>query len=270
MTRSGPRGPAPPRSTPATASSSPPACIGIGVVVVLITWAKVHPFLASDPRLGGTGGGGDDARVGHPRQLHQGLRRHHRQRRHPHRPRRHDRQAARGLRWCATTIVADHRGTGRARGGCPGPWPSSPPSSGCRSSSRSASSCSCRSCCSWPGRPTLPVMKVGIPALAGLSVLHGLVPPHPGPLTAIAPAQAPTSVGPCSSASSWPFPPWCMAGPVLAVFITRHGAPKLAPEAAEARRARRRGEGARRSTARRVVRRTGVATVRAAKRLVGR
>ena len=28
-------------------------------------------------------------------------------------------------------------------------------------------------------------MKVGIPALAGLSVLHGLVPPHPGPLTAI-------------------------------------------------------------------------------------
>ena len=29
------------------------------------------------------------------------------------------------------------------------------------------------------------LMKVGIPALAGLSVLHGLVPPHPGPLTAI-------------------------------------------------------------------------------------
>ena len=29
------------------------------------------------------------------------------------------------------------------------------------------------------------VMKVGIPALAGLSVLHGFVPPHPGPLLAI-------------------------------------------------------------------------------------
>ena len=28
-------------------------------------------------------------------------------------------------------------------------------------------------------------MKIGIPALAGLSVLHGLVPPHPGPLVAI-------------------------------------------------------------------------------------
>ncbi|WP_073490088.1 GntT/GntP/DsdX family permease [Streptoalloteichus hindustanus] len=30
-----------------------------------------------------------------------------------------------------------------------------------------------------------PLMRVGIPALAGLSVLHGLVPPHPGPLVAI-------------------------------------------------------------------------------------
>jgi GntP family gluconate:H+ symporter len=34
-------------------------------------------------------------------------------------------------------------------------------------------------------RTDVPVMRVGIPALAGLSVLHGLVPPHPGPLVAI-------------------------------------------------------------------------------------
>ncbi|WP_083707257.1 GntP family permease [Intrasporangium flavum] len=34
-------------------------------------------------------------------------------------------------------------------------------------------------------RTGLSLMKIGIPALAGLSVLHGLVPPHPGPLTAI-------------------------------------------------------------------------------------
>jgi gluconate:H+ symporter, GntP family len=34
-------------------------------------------------------------------------------------------------------------------------------------------------------RTALPVLAVGIPALAGLSVLHGLVPPHPGPLVAI-------------------------------------------------------------------------------------
>jgi GntP family gluconate:H+ symporter len=30
-----------------------------------------------------------------------------------------------------------------------------------------------------------PVMRLGIPALAGLSVLHGFIPPHPGPLAAI-------------------------------------------------------------------------------------
>ncbi|MEU2351061.1 gluconate:H+ symporter [Modestobacter sp. NPDC049651] len=35
-------------------------------------------------------------------------------------------------------------------------------------------------------RSEQPVLRVGIPALAGLSVLHGFVPPHPGPLAAIA------------------------------------------------------------------------------------
>ncbi|MGI8522132.1 MAG: GntP family permease [Nocardioides sp.] len=35
-------------------------------------------------------------------------------------------------------------------------------------------------------RVEVPVMRVAIPALAGLSILHGLVPPHPGPLVAIA------------------------------------------------------------------------------------
>ena len=34
-------------------------------------------------------------------------------------------------------------------------------------------------------RTDVPLMRVGIPALAGLSILHGLVPPHPGPLVAI-------------------------------------------------------------------------------------
>jgi GntP family gluconate:H+ symporter len=34
-------------------------------------------------------------------------------------------------------------------------------------------------------RSDQPVLRVGIPALAGLSVLHGFVPPHPGPLVAI-------------------------------------------------------------------------------------
>ncbi|MGP5931182.1 GntP family permease, partial [Corynebacterium glyciniphilum] len=34
-------------------------------------------------------------------------------------------------------------------------------------------------------RSQLPVMLLGIPALAGLSALHALVPPHPGPLIAV-------------------------------------------------------------------------------------
>ncbi|WP_181767661.1 GntP family permease [Streptomyces albidus (ex Kaewkla and Franco 2022)] len=34
-------------------------------------------------------------------------------------------------------------------------------------------------------RGNFSVMRIGIPALAGLSVMHGLVPPHPGPLAAI-------------------------------------------------------------------------------------
>jgi gluconate:H+ symporter, GntP family len=34
-------------------------------------------------------------------------------------------------------------------------------------------------------RTDIGLLRVGIPALAGLSVLHGLVPPHPGPLAAI-------------------------------------------------------------------------------------
>jgi len=39
-------------------------------------------------------------------------------------------------------------------------------------------------------RADLPLMRVGIPALAGLSVMHGLVPPHPGPLVAVAALNA--------------------------------------------------------------------------------
>src|SRR3954447_14042954 len=34
-------------------------------------------------------------------------------------------------------------------------------------------------------RTDIGLLRIGIPALAGLSVLHGLVPPHPGPLVAI-------------------------------------------------------------------------------------
>jgi GntP family gluconate:H+ symporter len=39
-------------------------------------------------------------------------------------------------------------------------------------------------------RTRAPLILLGIPALAGLSALHGLVPPHPGPLAAIAAIDA--------------------------------------------------------------------------------
>lgn len=39
-------------------------------------------------------------------------------------------------------------------------------------------------------RGNIPVLRVGIPALAGLSILHGLVPPHPGPLVAVSALHA--------------------------------------------------------------------------------
>jgi GntP family gluconate:H+ symporter len=39
-------------------------------------------------------------------------------------------------------------------------------------------------------RSEQPVLRVGIPALAGLSVLHGFIPPHPGPLVAISSLHA--------------------------------------------------------------------------------
>jgi GntP family gluconate:H+ symporter len=35
-------------------------------------------------------------------------------------------------------------------------------------------------------RANLPLMRIAIPTLAGLSAMHGLVPPHPGPLAALA------------------------------------------------------------------------------------
>ncbi|MDQ2757791.1 MAG: GntP family permease [Actinomycetota bacterium] len=73
----------------------------------------------------------------------------------------------------------------------------------------------------------LPVMKIGIPALAGLSVLHGLVPPHPGPLTAIALLKADLGLT-LLYGLIVAIPTLVIAGPMLSVLITRM-VPKLAP-----------------------------------------
>lgn len=69
------------------------------------------------------------------------------------------------------------------------------------------------------GRPSL--LRLGIPLVAGLSAAHGLVPPHPGPLAAIERLGADTGrtlfysllVG---------LPVAVVSGPVFARFITRY------------------------------------------------
>jgi GntP family gluconate:H+ symporter len=65
-----------------------------------------------------------------------------------------------------------------------------------------------------------PLMRVGIPALAGLSILHGLVPPHPGPVAAIAALHADLGktllFGIIVAA-----PTLVICGPLLARFITQ-------------------------------------------------
>lgn len=70
-----------------------------------------------------------------------------------------------------------------------------------------------------------PVLFLGIPLLAGLSVAHGLVPPHPGPIAAIALLQ--TTIGPTDVGRTIVYsliigvPTAAVAGPLFAKFICR-------------------------------------------------
>ncbi|MFG2058618.1 SLC13 family permease [Micromonospora sp. NPDC048930] len=78
-------------------------------------------------------------------------------------------------------------------------------------------------------RVDVPLMKIGIPALAGLSVLHGLVPPHPGPLVAIDALGA--NLGQTLALGLLvAIPTVIVAGPVFGNFIARY-VPATAPEA---------------------------------------
>ncbi|MFC4145798.1 GntP family permease [Micromonospora mangrovi] len=78
-------------------------------------------------------------------------------------------------------------------------------------------------------RTDVPLMKIGIPALAGLSVLHGLVPPHPGPLVAIDALGA--NLGQTLALGLLvAIPTVIIAGPVFGNFIARY-VPATAPEA---------------------------------------
>lgn len=83
-------------------------------------------------------------------------------------------------------------------------------------------------------RTNLPLMLVGIPALAGLSVLHGFVPPHPGPLVAIDALGADLGIT-LALGLLVAIPTVIVAGPVFGSFITRYvpiGAPALLDRAA--------------------------------------
>ncbi|MFE6620944.1 GntP family permease [Streptomyces sp. NPDC057740] len=64
------------------------------------------------------------------------------------------------------------------------------------------------------------LMRIGIPALAGLSVMHGLVPPHPGPLVAIDAVGADLGVT-LALGVLIAIPTVIIAGPVFSRFAAR-------------------------------------------------
>ena len=78
-------------------------------------------------------------------------------------------------------------------------------------------------------RGNLPLMRVGIPALAGLSVLHGLVPPHPGPLVAIDALHADLGIT-LALGLLIAVPTLIVAGPLFARVAERWVGPLAVPE----------------------------------------
>ncbi len=78
-------------------------------------------------------------------------------------------------------------------------------------------------------RTQLPLMRVGIPALAGLSAMHALVPPHPGPLAAVGLLKAELGVT-LGLGVLIAIPTIAVAGPLFSKFAARWvpvGAPEL-------------------------------------------
>jgi GntP family gluconate:H+ symporter len=69
-------------------------------------------------------------------------------------------------------------------------------------------------------RSGLSIIKVGIPALAGLSAMHGLVPPHPGPLVAIDALKANLGIT-LAFGVLIALPTIAIAGPLFARFAGR-------------------------------------------------
>jgi GntP family gluconate:H+ symporter len=65
-----------------------------------------------------------------------------------------------------------------------------------------------------------PAMRLGIPALAGLSVLHGFIPPHPGPLAAIGILHANVGVT-LALGLLVAIPTVAIAGPLFGIFAAK-------------------------------------------------
>ncbi|MDY0816016.1 gluconate:H+ symporter [Kitasatospora purpeofusca] len=78
-------------------------------------------------------------------------------------------------------------------------------------------------------RGNVPLMRIGIPALAGLSVLHGLVPPHPGPLVAVDALKADLGVT-LALGLLIAVPTLIVAGPLFARVAERWVGPLEIPE----------------------------------------
>ena len=70
-------------------------------------------------------------------------------------------------------------------------------------------------------RSRIPLLLIGIPAVAGLSVLHGLVPPHPGPLVAIDALKADIGIT-LALGIIVAIPTVIIAGPLFGQFISRY------------------------------------------------
>ena len=76
------------------------------------------------------------------------------------------------------------------------------------------------------------ILRVGIPALAGLSILHGLIPPHPGPLIAISALHADLGTTLLFGVIV-AIPTAILAGPVFGGFISRRIVPQPPARLAE-------------------------------------
>lgn len=70
-------------------------------------------------------------------------------------------------------------------------------------------------------RAQQPLLRLGIPMLAGLSILHGLVPPHPGPLVAVKTLHVDLGLT-LALGVAVAIPTAIVAGPMFGALISKH------------------------------------------------